>query len=72
MERKMQFHVWALPLGRLELLKEHPIRFHPASVGSTERGPTMKLPLALSIQEQEGRTGANRAEDWSARLPQEP
>ncbi len=32
----------------------------------------MKLPLAsLMIQEREGRTGANRAEDWSARPSQE-
>ena len=68
MERKTQFHVWALPLGRLQLLMAYLISFHPASVRSTERGPTMKLPLALSmIQVQEGRTGANRAEDWSAR-----
>ena len=32
----------------------------------------MKLPLASSmVQEREGRTGANRAEDWSARPPRE-
>ena len=73
MERKTQFHVWALPLGRLQLLMAHLVSCLPASVRLTERGPTMKVPLALSmIQEQEGRTGANRAEDWSARPPQEP
>ena len=72
MERKMQSHVWALLLVRLELLKAYLMKSHPASVGLTERGPTMKLPLAsLMIQEREGRTGANRAEDWSARPPQE-
>ena len=64
MERKTQFHVWALLLVRLELLKAYLMKSHPASVGLTERGPTMKLSSVLSmIQEREGRTGANRAED---------
>ena len=72
MERKTQFHVWALLLVRLELLKAYLMKSHPASVGLTERGPTMKLSSVLSmIQEREGRTGANRAEDWSARPSQE-
>ena len=49
MERKTQFHVWALPLGRLELMKASLMKVHPASVDLTERGPTMMLPPLLLV-----------------------